>query len=43
MKIDTSKIPNFDALPKEARDAISGMDFADPVDMSMLQRMAYIS
>lgn len=34
MKIDTSKIPNFDALPKEARDAISGMDFADPVDMS---------
>ena len=34
MKIDTSKIPNFDALPQEAREAITGMEFADPVDMS---------
>ena len=34
MKIDTSKIPGFENLPKEAREAISGMDFSDPVDMS---------
>mgnify|MGYP004516127263 CR=1 FL=1 len=34
MKIDISKIPNFDALPQEAKDAITGMDFADPVDMA---------
>lgn len=34
MKIDTSKIPNFDALPEEARKAILGMEFSDPVDMA---------
>lgn len=34
MKIDTSKIPGFDSLPKEAKDAITGMEFSDPVDIS---------
>lgn len=35
MKIDTSKIPNFDALPDEAKEAIQGMEFADAPDMSL--------
>lgn len=34
MKIDTTKIPNFDALPEEAKAAILGMDFAEAPDMS---------
>ena len=34
MKIDTSKIPNFDSLPEEARNAILGTEFSDPVDMA---------
>lgn len=34
MKIDTSLIPNFDALPDEAKAAIIGMEFADTPDMS---------
>ena len=34
MKIDTSLIPNFDALPEEAKAAIIGMEFADAPDMS---------
>jgi len=34
MKIDITKIPNFDALPQEARDAILGMEFDDAPDMS---------
>ena len=34
MKIDTTKIPNFDALPEEAREAILAMDFADAPDMT---------
>ena len=34
MKIDTAKIPGFDALPEEARTAILGMEFADAPDMS---------
>lgn len=34
MKIDTSKIPNFDTLPEEAKAAIIGMEFADAPDMS---------
>lgn len=34
MKIDTSLIPNFDALPDEAKAAIIGMEFADAPDMS---------
>lgn len=34
MKIDTAKIPNFDALPDEAKNAILGMEFADVPDMS---------
>lgn len=34
MKIDTSMIPNFDALPEEAKAAILGMEFADAPDMS---------
>lgn len=34
MKIDTSIIPNFDALPEEAKAAILGMEFADAPDMS---------
>lgn len=34
MKIDTSKIPNFDTLPEEAKAAILGMEFADAPDMS---------
>ena len=34
MKIDTAKIPGFDALPEEARTAILGMEFADALDMS---------
>ncbi len=35
MKIDTTQIPNFDALPEEARTAILGMEFADAPDMSL--------
>ena len=34
MKIDTSKIPNFETLPEEAKAAILGMEFADAPDMS---------
>ena len=34
MKIDTTQIPNFDALPEEAKAAILGMEFADAPDMS---------
>ncbi len=34
MKIDTSMIPNFDALPDEAKNAILAMEFADAPDMS---------
>ena len=34
MKIDTTLIPNFDALPEEAKAAILGMEFADAPDMS---------
>ena len=34
MKIDTTKIPNFETLPKEAQDAILAMDFADAPDMT---------
>lgn len=34
MKIDTKQIPNFDALPEEAKAAILGMEFADAPDMS---------
>ena len=34
MKIDTTKIPNFDTLPEDAKNAILGMDFADTPDMS---------
>lgn len=34
MKIDTNLIPNFDALPEEAKAAIIGMEFADAPDMS---------
>lgn len=34
MKIDTAKIPNFDALPDEAKSAILAMEFADVPDMS---------
>lgn len=34
MKIDTNLIPNFDALPEEAKSAILGMEFADAPDMS---------
>lgn len=34
MKIDTNLIPNFDALPEEAKNAISAMEFADAPDMS---------
>ena len=34
MKIDTSKIPNFDALSKEQKDALSAMEFPDTPDYS---------
>lgn len=34
MKIDTTQIPNFDALPDEAKNAILSMEFADAPDMS---------
>lgn len=34
MKIDTNLIPNFDALPDEAKKAITAMEFADAPDMS---------
>lgn len=34
MKIDTNLIPNFDALPEDAKAAILGMEFADAPDMS---------
>ena len=34
MKIDTTQIPNFDALPDDAKAAILGMEFADMPDMS---------
>lgn len=34
MKIDVTKIPNFENLPEEARNAILGMEFADAPDMS---------
>lgn len=40
MKIDTSKIPNFDALPEDAKLAIQGMEFADPVDMEQFVEKA---
>ena len=34
MRIDTTKIPNFDTLPDEAKNAILEMEFADAPDMS---------
>ena len=34
MKIDVTKIPNFDSLPDDAKEAILGMDFAEAPDMS---------
>ena len=34
MKINTNQIPNFDALPDEAKNAILNMEFADAPDMS---------
>ena len=34
MKIDVTQIPNFDALPDEAKKAILAMEFADAPDMS---------
>lgn len=34
MKIDITQIPNFDALPDEAKNAILAMEFADAPDMS---------
>lgn len=34
MKIDVTKIPNFDSLPDDAKEAILGMDFAETPDMS---------
>lgn len=34
MKIDTNLIPNFDALPEDAKNAIAAMEFADAPDMS---------
>ena len=34
MKIDTTKIPGFDALPDEAKAAITAMEFADAPDMT---------
>lgn len=34
MKIDVTKIPNFDNLPDDAKEAILGMDFADVPDMA---------
>lgn len=34
MKIDTNQIPNFDALPEDAKAAIQAMEFADAPDMS---------
>jgi hypothetical protein len=34
MRIDTTKIPNFDNLPEEAKNAILAMEFADAPDMS---------
>lgn len=34
MKIDVTKIPNFDNLPDDAKEAILGMDFAEAPDMS---------
>jgi K+-sensing histidine kinase KdpD len=34
MKIDITQIPNFDALPDEAKSAILAMEFADAPDMS---------
>lgn len=34
MKIDTTLIPGFDALPDEAKNAILGMEFDDTPDMS---------
>jgi hypothetical protein len=34
MRIDTSKIPNFDNLPDDVKAAITGMEFADAPDMS---------
>lgn len=35
MKIDTTQIPNFDALPDDTKSAIIGMEFADAPDMSL--------
>lgn len=34
MRIDTTKIPDFDTLPEQARNAIMAMEFADVPDMS---------
>lgn len=34
MKIDTTKIPNFESLPDETRAAIEAMEFLDAPDMS---------
>jgi hypothetical protein len=34
MKIDVTKIPNFDTLPDDAKEAILGMEFAETPDMT---------
>lgn len=34
MKIDVTKIPNFETLPEDVKTAILGMDFADAPDMT---------
>ena len=34
MKIDVTKIPNFDNLPDDTKEAILGMEFAEAPDMS---------
>ena len=34
MKIDVTKIPNFETLPEDVKTAILGMDFVDAPDMS---------
>lgn len=34
MKIDVTKIPNFDNLPDDAKNAILGMEFAEAPDMT---------
>lgn len=34
MKVDVAKIPNYEALPEEARKAIEAMEFSDAPDMT---------